>query len=89
MLEEHAATRSTVQLRALLATYALPDVVPSTCAGGRAPEAFAPADVLRPHSCRRMGAGGLRVDEGAAGAPCAATSVASTDPTAGTRGSRA
>ena len=42
MLEEHAATRSTVQLSALLATYALPDVVPSTCAGERAPEAFAP-----------------------------------------------
>jgi hypothetical protein len=36
MLEEHAATRSTVQLSAFLATYALSDVVPSTCAGGRA-----------------------------------------------------
>ena len=36
MLEEHAATRSTVQLSALLATYALPDVVSATCAGGRA-----------------------------------------------------
>ena len=36
MLEEHAATRSTVQLSALLATYALSDVVSATCAGGRA-----------------------------------------------------
>ena len=36
MLEEHAATRSAVQLSAFLATYALPDVVLSTCAGGRA-----------------------------------------------------
>ena len=34
MLEEHAATRGTVQLSALLATYALSDVVPATCAGG-------------------------------------------------------
>ena len=33
------------------------------------PEAFAPASVLRPPLCRRMGAGDLRVDEGAAGAP--------------------
>ncbi len=33
MLEEHDATRSTVQLSA---THALSDVVPSTCAGGRA-----------------------------------------------------
>ena len=33
------------------------------------PEAFASASVLRPPSCRRMGVGDLRVDEGAAGVP--------------------
>ena len=36
MPEEHAATRSAVQLSAMLATYALSDVVSATCAGGRA-----------------------------------------------------
>ena len=30
------------------------------------PEAFAPANVLRPHSCRRTATGDLRVDESAA-----------------------
>ena len=36
MPEEHVATRSAVQLSAMLATYALSDVVSATCAGGRA-----------------------------------------------------
>ncbi len=44
MLEEHAATRSTVQLSALLATYALSDVVSATC--DVPPEPFESASVL-------------------------------------------
>ena len=69
MLEEHAATRSTVQLSACWRHTRCRTWCRRPAQADVLPEAFASASVLRPPSCRRMGAGDLRVDEGAAGAP--------------------